>query len=67
MLTPVTAISAKDIHALQPAKSKSWAQRQYQAIKDAYSSSIVAVRHLAEFWSLPEADIMSQLSSRFVA
>jgi hypothetical protein len=64
-VTNLTALSAKDIHSLQPAKSKSWAQRQYQSIRDAYKSSIVAVKHVADFWSLPESDIITQLAPRF--
>ena len=65
MLTPVTALSAKDINFLQPSKSLSWAQRQFQAIKEACNTPIVAVKHLAAYWSLPESDIITQLGPRF--
>ena len=66
MLTNITALSAKDLHHLQPAKSLSWAKRQFQSIKDSCKSSIVCAKHIAEYWSLPEGDILANLRGRYV-
>lgn len=65
MLSTITILSAKDIHFLQSYRSLSWAERQYQAVKDAFNSRIVAVKHLADFWCVEPEDIITQLQPRF--
>lgn len=65
MLTNITALSAKDIHFLQPYKSMKWAERQMKAAKDAIDSRILTVQHLADYWGLDGEELITQLRPRF--
>lgn len=65
MLSTITVLSAKDIQFLQPHRSSSWAKRQYQAVKDAFDSRIVSIKHLADFWGVSGDEIITQLRPRF--
>ena len=64
MVTPLTLLTSKDVHYLQPLKSLSWAERQVRAVKDAFGSNGVTVKRLAEFWGVSDSDIIQHLSNR---
>jgi hypothetical protein len=65
MLTSLTHLSAKDVHYLQPHRSRRWAERQLEAARLAASSGVALLRHLASFWGLEDEDLITQLRPRF--
>jgi hypothetical protein len=65
MVSNLTHLSAKEVQALQPHRSIKWCEKQLRLAKQAINSKIVLVKHLAEFWCVDEADIITGLRARF--
>lgn len=64
MITQFTKISAKDLQKLSGHENYHAAYRQLRCVADALGVKIVLVTHLANYWNVPSAEIICQLSSR---